>query len=206
MPSPIYVVAKQWMWKAQYSDGRREINELHVPVGRPVKLIMTSQDVIHSFFVPAFRIKQDVLPNRYTTIWFQATKPGKYHLFCAEYCGTKHSGMIGWIYAMDRQQYQQWLAQGAAEGSLASREKSCSINLDAPIATTSTVTAHVPTSRTYIPPGPTFERPDGTPTNRTCANRSSIRGRRSCSGFANLMPTFKGQLTGRAAHRPDCVI
>ena len=84
----VYVVAKQWMWKLQHEEGQREINELHVPVGRDVKLIMTSQDVIHSFYVPAFRIKQDVLPGRYTTAWFHATKPGTYHLFCAEYCGT----------------------------------------------------------------------------------------------------------------------
>jgi cytochrome c oxidase subunit 2 len=116
----VYVVAKQWMWKIQYPDGRREINALHVPVGQAIALKMTSQDVIHSFFVPEFRIKQDVLPKRYTTIWFQATKPGKYHLFCAEYCGVKHSGMTGWVYVLDRQDYQRWLAQGAAEGSLAS--------------------------------------------------------------------------------------
>jgi cytochrome c oxidase subunit II len=116
----IYVVAKQWMWKTQHPEGEREINELHVPIGRRVKLTMTSQDVIHSFFIPDFRIKQDVLPDRYTTLWFEAKTPGKYHLFCAEYCGTKHSGMIGWIYAMEPQEYQAWLEQGAPEGSLAS--------------------------------------------------------------------------------------
>lgn len=116
----MYVVAKQWMWKVQHPEGQREIDELHIPVGRPVKLTMTSEDVIHSFFVPAFRTKQDVLPGRYTTIWFQATKPGKYHLFCAEYCGAKHSGMIGWVYAMAPRDYQTWLTQGAAEGSMAS--------------------------------------------------------------------------------------
>ncbi len=117
----MYVVAKQWMWKIQHPEGQREINELHIPVGRPVKLTMTSQDVIHSFYVPAFRTKQDVLPKRYTTTWFEATKPGKYHLFCAEYCGTKHSGMIGWVYAMSPRDYYLWLQQGAAEGSLASK-------------------------------------------------------------------------------------
>lgn len=117
---PVYVVAKQWMWKLQYATGQREINTLHVPIGEPIKLIMISQDVIHSFFIPAFRIKQDVLPRRYTTIWFQATKPGRYHLFCAEYCGTKHSGMIGWVYAMEPRDFQLWLEQGGAEGSLAS--------------------------------------------------------------------------------------
>ena len=116
----MFAVGKQWMWKIQHPEGQREINTLHIPVGRPVRLTMTSEDVIHSFFVPAFRTKQDVVPGRYTTTWFQATKPGKYHLFCAEYCGTKHSGMIGYIYAMTPRDYQRWLTEGAAEGSLAS--------------------------------------------------------------------------------------
>lgn len=116
----MYVVGKQWMWKIQHPEGQREINELHIPVGRPVKLTMTSEDVIHSFFVPAFRTKQDVLPGRYTLTWFEATKPGKYHLFCSQYCGTKHSSMIGWVYAMNPGDYQNWLTQGAPEGSLAS--------------------------------------------------------------------------------------
>ena len=106
----IYVVGKQWMWKIQHPQGNREINELHVPVGKPVKLIMTSQDVIHSFFVPAFRIKQDVLPGRYTTQWFEATQAGEYHLFCAEYCGTSHSGMKGKVVVMEQDEYQDWLA------------------------------------------------------------------------------------------------
>ena len=108
----IYVVAKQWMWKLEHAEGQREINELHVPVGRDVKLIMTSQDVIHSFFVPAFRIKQDVLPGRYTVEWFRATKPGTYHLFCAEYCGTQHSGMVGSIVVMEPAQYEAWMNGG----------------------------------------------------------------------------------------------
>jgi cytochrome c oxidase subunit 2 len=115
----IYVVGKQWMWKLQHMEGRREINELHVPMGRAVKLTMTSEDVIHSFFVPNFRVKQDVVPGRYSTLWFEPTKPGKYHLFCAEYCGTKHSGMIGWIYVMEPQDYENWLSGGAPQGSMA---------------------------------------------------------------------------------------
>ena len=113
----VYVVAKQWMWKLEHAEGQREINELHVPVGRDVKLIMTSQDVIHSFFVPAFRMKQDVLPGRYTTAWFRATKPGTYHLFCAEYCGTQHSGMIGSIVVMEPAQYEAW-TNGGSTGPL----------------------------------------------------------------------------------------
>src|SRR5438094_2791837 len=115
-----YVVGKQWMWKFQHLDGQREINELHVPVGRDIKLITTSEDVIHDFFVPAFRVKADVIPGRYVTIWFHPTKPGRYHLFCAEYCGTRHSGMTGEVVVMEPSEYQTWLSGGAAEGSLAS--------------------------------------------------------------------------------------
>jgi cytochrome c oxidase subunit II len=120
----VYVVAKQWMWKLQHEEGQREINELHVPVSRDVKMIMTSQDVIHSFYVPAFRIKQDVLPGRYTTFWFHATKSGTYHLFCAEYCGTQHSGMIGQVVVMEPAQYEAWLGSGGAAGSLTSTGQS----------------------------------------------------------------------------------
>ena len=115
----VYVVAKQWMWKLEHAEGPREINALHVPVGRDIKLIMTSQDVIHDFFVPAFRMKQDVVPGRYTTEWFRATKTGTYHLFCAEYCGTSHSGMIGDIVVMEPAAYDAWLAGGGATGTLA---------------------------------------------------------------------------------------
>jgi len=115
----VYVVAKQWMWKLQHEEGQREINELHIPVGRDVKMIMTSQDVIHSFYVPAFRIKQDVLPGRYTIAWFHPTRPGTYHLFCAEYCGTQHSGMIGQVVVMEPAQYQAWLSGGGSTGSMA---------------------------------------------------------------------------------------
>jgi cytochrome c oxidase subunit II len=106
----VYVVAKQWMWKLQHAEGREEINELHVPVGAAVKLTMTSEDVIHDFFIPAFRTKMDVLPGRYTTLWFRATEPGKYHFFCAQYCGTNHALMRGWIYVMEPADYQAWLS------------------------------------------------------------------------------------------------
>jgi cytochrome c oxidase subunit 2 len=120
----IYVVGKQWMWKAQHMDGVREINELHVPIGRPVKLIMGSEDVLHSFYIPSFRVKADVIPGRYNVLWFTATKPGRYHLFCAEYCGTKHSGMIGWVYAMEPSQFQAWLGGGnTSETPAAAGEK-----------------------------------------------------------------------------------
>ena len=106
----IYVVGKQWMWKLQHSTGQREINELHIPVNTTVKLTMTTEDVLHDFFIPAFRTKADIVPGRYTYLWFNATKPGKYHLFCAEYCGLNHSGMGGWVYVMEQKDFDNWLA------------------------------------------------------------------------------------------------
>jgi cytochrome c oxidase subunit 2 len=115
----ISVVGKQWMWYLQHPEGRAEINELHVPIGQPVRLTMTSQDVIHSFFVPAFRIKQDVLPGRYTTLWFRPTKVGRHHLFCAEYCGTNHSLMTGWVYVMEQADYERWLSERGSGPSMA---------------------------------------------------------------------------------------
>lgn len=114
----VYVVAKQWMWKIQHADGRREINALHVPVGMPVRLVMISEDVIHSFSVPAFRVKQDVLPGRYTDLWFTATVPGTYDLFCTEFCGTDHSRMGGSVIAMSPADYAQW-SRGHAQVDLA---------------------------------------------------------------------------------------
>jgi cytochrome c oxidase subunit 2 len=113
----VYVVGKQWMWKIQHTTGQREINELHVPIGRKIKLIMTSEDTIHDFFVPAFRMKADVLPGKYTTQWFEATKSGTYHLFCAEYCGMNHSGMIGSVVVMDPTEFDNWLSGNSSQQS-----------------------------------------------------------------------------------------
>jgi len=117
----IYAVGKQWMWKFQHTGGQREINELHVPTGRPVKVLVTSEDVLHDLYFPAFRTKIDAIPGRYTQLWFTATRPGRYHIFCAEYCGTKHSGMIGTVVVMEPAQYQAWLAGGGTEGTMAER-------------------------------------------------------------------------------------
>src|SRR4051794_11030016 len=115
----IDVVGKQWMWKIQHPEGNREIDELHVPLGRNIKLLIASQDVIHSFFIPAFRIKQDVVPGRYSTLWFKADKLGTFHLFCSEYCGTHHSAMVGSVIVMAPEAYQKWLMQGAPGSSMA---------------------------------------------------------------------------------------
>jgi cytochrome c oxidase subunit 2 len=111
----IFVTGKQWMWRAQHPDGQREINELHVPLGRRVKLTMTSEDVIHSYYIPSFRTKMDVVPGRYTSTWFTPTKTGVFHLFCAEYCGTQHSGMIGKVVVQDYPDYQAWLRDAPRE-------------------------------------------------------------------------------------------
>jgi cytochrome c oxidase subunit II len=118
---PIYVVAKQWMWKAEHTGGQREINELHIPVNHAVRLIMSSQDVIHSFFVPAFRVKHDVVPGTSAQIWFDPLKTGVFHLFCAEYCGTDHSRMTGRIIVMPQREFEQWLARQDVNGSLSSQ-------------------------------------------------------------------------------------
>lgn len=114
----VFVTGKQWMWKVQYSNGAREIDELHVPVGQPVKLTMASEDVIHSFSIPAFRVRHDVVPGTYNTIWFTPSKPGKYHIFCTEYCGNQHAHMIGWVNVMERSAWENWAGGGGTTGSL----------------------------------------------------------------------------------------
>ncbi|MDE1160754.1 MAG: cytochrome c oxidase subunit II [Acidobacteriaceae bacterium] len=115
----IYVVGKQWMWKAEHPGGQHEINALHIPIGQPVQLTMISQDVFHSFSIPDFRVKREVIPGRYTTVWFQATQTGKFHIFCTQYCGTLHSGMIGEVTAMTPADYQKWLSESTSGMSLA---------------------------------------------------------------------------------------
>jgi cytochrome c oxidase subunit 2 len=109
----IYVVGKQWMWKFQHGTGQRQINELNVPVGKQIKLVMTTEDVIHDLYFPTFRTKADVVPGRYTSLWFEATKPGRYRMYCAEYCGLNHSGMIGWVNVMEQRDFDDWLAGSA---------------------------------------------------------------------------------------------
>jgi cytochrome c oxidase subunit 2 len=188
----VYVVAKQWMWKLEHSEGQREINQLHVPVGRDVKLIMTSQDVIHSFFVPAFRMKQDVLPGRYTVAWFRATKPGTYHLFCAEYCGTQHSGMIGSIVVMEPAQFEAWMNGGTTGPLSATGEKI--------FAELGCVTCHRTDTQGR---GPNLEGVFGKPVlledGRTVtADENYIResildpAAKVVNGFKPVMPTFQG--------------
>jgi cytochrome c oxidase subunit II len=189
----VYVVGQQWMWKLQHVDGQREINELHVPVGRKVKLIMTTEDVIHSFFVPAFRIKSDVVPGRYSIIWFEATKPGRYHLFCAEYCGTSHSGMIGWINVMEPSEYQTWLSGGTGEGSLASTGQKLFQDLACNTCHKTDGTGRGPALEAIF--GKQIELQNG---QKVIADESYIRESilnpqaKVVAGFQPIMPTFRG--------------
>ncbi len=188
----VYTVAKQWMWKFQHEEGQREVNELHVPVGRDVKVLLTSQDVIHSFYVPAFRIKQDVIPGRYTTAWFHATRPGTYHLFCAEYCGTQHSGMIGQVVVLSPADYQAWLS-GGASGSLAQNGLAVFEQLGCSTCHRSDTQGRGPNLEGLY--GRTVQLIDG---RTVTADENYIResilspGAKIVSGFKPIMPPFQG--------------
>jgi cytochrome c oxidase subunit 2 len=191
----VYAVGKQWMWKFQHLEGQREINELHVPVGRPVKVTMTSEDVLHSLYFPAFRQKMDVIPGRYTTLWFEATKVGTYHIFCAEYCGTNHSRMIGQVVVLAPTAYQSWLATGG-EGSLAQRGAALFQQL-------ACNTCHLDTGQGR---GPSLKDIYGTPVelqdgSTTVVNEAYLRESiltsqaKIVKGFQPLMPTFQGLIS-----------
>jgi cytochrome c oxidase subunit 2 len=192
---PVYVVAKQWMWKLQHRGGRREINELHLPLGAPVRLVMTSQDVIHSFYVPAFRIKQDVVPGRYTTMSFTPTRVGDFRLFCAEYCGSEHSVMVGRVVVMPPADFARWLDAGPAEPGLAQRgfalyrQHGCS-------------GCHDPSSTVRAPPlegliGRVVHLQDGRTlvADENYVRDSILEPRKDVvAGHAPVMPSFAGQL------------
>jgi cytochrome c oxidase subunit II len=192
----VYVVGKQWMWKAQHMDGIREINELHVPVGRPVKLTMGSEDVLHSFYIPSFRVKADVIPGRYNVLWFTATKPGKYHLFCAEYCGTKHSGMIGWIYAMEPTEFQAWLGGGNASTTPAAAGEKLFQDFVCSSCHRDDAQARAPQLKGLF--GKTVQLQNGA---TVVADESYIRESivnpqaKVVAGFQPIMPTFQGLVT-----------
>jgi cytochrome c oxidase subunit 2 len=180
----------------QHLEGPREINELHVPVGTPVRLVMTSQDAIHSFFVPAFRIKQDVLPGRYTTHWFQATKPGRYHLFCAEYCGNLHSRMQGWIEVMMPGEFQKWLDSERNTQPMSAAGESLFTRLGCG-------SCHGAASTSQ---GPSLHNIYGRPRplqggGSVVADESYLResildpAAKTVQGYAQVMPTYQGQLS-----------
>jgi cytochrome c oxidase subunit 2 len=191
----VYATGRQWMWKFQHPSGQREINTLHVPVGRPIRITMASEDVIHSLYFPAFRTKADVLPNRYRTLWFQATKTGRFHIFCAEYCGTLHSGMIGWVEVMEPTEYQRWLA-GGTEGSLASQGEKLFQKYACNTCHTNDATARGPVLvGLYNAPkrltGGTTVTADDNYIRESILNPQA----KIAEGFQPIMPTFQGQLS-----------
>jgi cytochrome c oxidase subunit 2 len=187
------------MWKVQHMEGRREINELHVPIGRPIKLTMTSEDVIHSFYIPDFRVKLDVVPGRYGEMWFEPTRTGKFHLFCAEYCGTKHSGMIGSIYVMEPQEYQAWLSGSGVEGSLADAGQKLFQDLACTNCHRADNTGRCPNLVGLF--GTRVQLADGrTVTMDESYIRESILtpGAKVVAGYQPIMPTFQGLVTEEA--------
>lgn len=208
----VFVVGKQWMWKLQHMEGRREINELHVPIGQAVRLTMTSEDVIHAFYVPAFRVKFDVVPGRYTTSWFEATKVGEYHLFCAEYCGTEHSGMIGKIIVMEPADFEKWLSEpppvpqppGQPVPAAASSASVSPVAAGEALFTAKAcATCHLPQGGGL---GPSLVNAFGEPVTLSDGStvtvdeayvRESILTptAKVVKGFQPVMPTFQGQLT-----------
>jgi cytochrome c oxidase, subunit II len=193
----IFVTGKQWMWKIQYPDGGREIGELHVPVGQPVKLTMTSEDVIHSFSIPAFRVRHDVFPGHYDSLWFTATKPGRYHLFCTEYCGNQHAGMIGWVNVLDKRAYANWASGGGAQGTLAEQGEKLFQQFGCSTCHLLDQQGRCPMLRGL------YNKPVQLSDGRTIqANDAYIResildpNAKITAGFEpNIMPVFKGQVT-----------
>jgi cytochrome c oxidase subunit 2 len=212
----VYVKGKQWMWKFAYPEGPNGVNVLHVPSNRPVRLLMTSSDVIHSFYIPAFRIKQDVLPGRYTTTWFEATKPGTYDIYCTEYCGLSHSKMLAKIVVLSPEEFETWVKEqrvgdkqnrqdGVADATLVPPEASLAVQGQKLVGTTGCLKCHTVDGTPHI--GPTFlglygreERLQGGESvlvdEGYITQSMMVPGEKIVQGYANIMPTYQGKLHG----------
>jgi cytochrome c oxidase subunit 2 len=192
----IYVVGKQWMWKAEHPGGQHEINALHVPTGRPVQLTMISQDVFHSFSIPAFRVKREVIPGRYSTVWFQATEPGKYHLFCTQYCGTQHAGMIGEITVLTPDDYKKWLQESTSGMSLAQNGERLFASMGCNACHSGNAAARGPNLAGVY--GTKLTLTDGS---QVLVNDAYLRdailnpSQHVTAGYAPIMPTYQGQIS-----------
>jgi cytochrome c oxidase subunit 2 len=192
----IYVVGKQWMWKAEHPGGQHEINALHVPIGQPVQLTMISQDVFHSFSIPDFRVKREVIPGRYSTVWFQATDPGTYHIFCTQYCGTLHSGMIGEVTAMTPADYKKWLDQSNSGMSLAQNGERLFASMGCNACHSGNAAARGPNLAGVY--GSKLTLTDGS---QVLVNDAYLRdailnpSQHVTAGFAPIMPTYQGQIS-----------
>jgi cytochrome c oxidase subunit II len=192
----IYVVGKQWMWKLQQPNGKREINELHVPLGRDVKLILGSEDVIHNFYIPAFRVKMDVVPGRYNTMWFRPTKIGKYHFFCSQYCGTNHAVMGGEVTVMDPAEYSAWLSDEAGNMDPVSAGQQLFTQLACVTCHLSDGTGRAPSlngvysNKVLLADGSTVTADDGYIRESILQPKAKI-----VAGYQPVMPTFQGLVT-----------
>lgn len=204
--STIYVVGKQWMWKFQHPEGQREIDMLHVPVGQPIRLLMTSEDVIHSLFIPDFRIHMDLLPGRYTSVGFQATRVGMYRLFCSQYCGTNHAGMTGVVVVMEPADYEKWL-RSSAEGSMALEGRKvflkyrCASCHSADAAARAPVLEELFRKTVVLNDGRTAEA-DETYLRESIVNPSA----KIVAGYENIMPTYQGQISEEEIFELICFI
>ncbi len=192
----VYIVGKQWMWKAEHPGGQHEINALHVPVGRPVQLTMISQDVFHSFSIPDYRVKREVIPGRYSTVWFEATEPGVYHLFCTQYCGTLHAGMIGQITALKPDDYEKWTRESTSGMSLAQNGERLFASLGCISCHSGNAAARGPNLAGVY--GSRVQQADGT---QVLVNDAYLRdtilnpSQHVVAGYAPIMPTYQGQVS-----------
>jgi cytochrome c oxidase subunit 2 len=195
-PLEIYAVGKQWMWKIQHESGKREINTLHVPKGQPVRLTMTSEDVIHDFFIPAFRVKNDVLPGRYTTLWFEATQTGEFHLFCAEYCGTQHSGMIGKVIVLEPADYHDWLMGASSGESMVEAGERQFQKLGCETCHKSTATGRGPSLVGIYDKPVTLSNGQEIVVDSDYIRESILQPRaKIVAGYESIMPVFEGQIS-----------
>jgi cytochrome c oxidase subunit II len=192
----IYIVGKQWMWKAEHPGGQHEINALHVPIGRPVQLTMISQDVFHSFSIPDFRVKREVIPGRYSTVWFQATEPGTYHIFCTQYCGTKHSGMIGEVTALTPEDYQKWTQESTSGTSLSQNGERLFASMGCNACHSGSAAARGPNLAGVY--GSKLQLANGS---QVLVNDAYLRdailnpSQHVTAGYAPIMPTYQGQIS-----------
>ena len=192
----IYVVGKQWMWKAEHPGGQHEINALHVPAGRPVQLTMISQDVFHSFSIPDFRVKREVIPGRYSTVWFQATEPGTYHIFCTQYCGTNHSAMIGDVTVLSPDDYQKWTQESTSGMSLAQNGERLFASMGCNACHSGAAAARGPNLAGVY--GSKLQLTNGS---QVLVNDAYLRdailnpSQHVTAGYAPIMPTYQGQIS-----------
>lgn len=191
----INVVGKQWMWRLQHPEGKREINELHLAVGRTVRLVLTSEDVLHCFFVPAFRVKQDVVPGRYSTEWFRPTRAGTYHLFCTEYCGTEHSHMVGTVTVMEPADYERWLGTGSPQETLVASGAKLFHQLGCSGCHAENAKVRAPSLvGLYGKPVPLESGEIVTADERYLHDSILLPARQIVHGYQNLMPSYQGQI------------